>query len=78
MYPEDEDAHAYALTRLSACQFTIASVLQDLRDPCDAERRADLLIASEYLLNDILQLNNAIREMTWSSLDKKSHPSSTE
>jgi hypothetical protein len=77
MYPED-DAHDYALSRLSACQFTVAALLQDLRDPCDSERRADLLIASEYLLNDIIQLNNVLREMTWSSLDKKSHPSSTE
>jgi hypothetical protein len=77
MYP-DQDAHEYALARLSACQFTVAALLQDLRDPCDSERRADLLIASEYLLNDILQLNNALREMTWASLDKKAHPSSTE
>jgi len=77
MYFED-DAHAQALARLSACQFTVSTVFQELKDPCDIERRADLLFASEYLLNEVLQLNNAIREMTWSSLDKKAHPSSTE
>jgi hypothetical protein len=77
MYP-DSDLHAQALARLSACQYTVSTVFQELRDPCDTERRADLLIAIEDLFTEVLQLNNAVNEMTWSSLDKKAHPSSTE
>jgi hypothetical protein len=74
----DSDLHAQALARLSACQYTVSTVFQELRDPCDTERRADLLIAIEDLFTEVLQLNNAVNEMTWSSLDKKAHPSSTE
>ena len=74
----DDDRHTQALARLSACQFTVSMVLQELRDPCDTERRADLLIAVEDLLTEVMQLNNAVNEMTWSLLDKKAHPSATE
>jgi hypothetical protein len=77
MYP-DSDLHAQALARLSACQFTVSTVFQELRDPCDIERRADLLIAVQDLFTEVHQLSNAVNEMTWSSLDKKAHPSSTE
>jgi hypothetical protein len=74
----DDDPHAQALARLSACQFTVSTVFQELRDPCDTERRADLLIAVQDLFTEVHQLSNAVNEMTWSSLDKKAHPSSTE
>jgi hypothetical protein len=74
----DSDSHSQALARLSACQFTVSTVFLELKDPCDSERRADLLIAVEDLLTEVLQLNNAVKEMTWSLLDKKAHPSATE
>jgi hypothetical protein len=77
MYP-DSDLHAQALARLSACQYTVSTVFQELRDPCDTERRADLLIAVQDLFTEVLQLNNAVNDMTWSSLDKKAHPSQRE
>lgn len=58
--------------------FTAKVLLAELEDPVDPEKRADLLIASEHLLDEVTRLTKAISQMTWQELDRKSHPSSTD
>jgi hypothetical protein len=63
---------------MSACLFTAKVLLAELEDPIDSEKRADLLLASEHLLDEVTRLNQVLSRMTWQDLDKKSHPSSTD
>lgn len=65
------------LNRLKTCAFTTRVTLAELVDPQDFERRADLLIASEDLLNEVLLLNQELRHIVWNDLDRESHPSNT-
>lgn len=65
------------LNRMKACAFTVRTALAELEDPLDMEKRADLLLASEDLLNDVLLLNNELRHLVWNELDRESHPSNT-
>jgi hypothetical protein len=70
-------SHERTLSRLKTCAFTIRTTLAELEDPQDIERRADLLLASEDLLNDVILLNNSLRDIVWNQLDRESHPSNT-
>ena len=65
------------LNRLNACLFTVRCAINELEDPKDSEQRADLLFLSEGLLSEVTRLNDLIREITWSELDKNAHPSSS-
>lgn len=65
------------LSRMKTCAYTVRATLAELEDPHDIERRADLLLASEDLLNDVLLLNNALRHIVWNELDRESHPSNS-
>lgn len=69
------EAIAYNLQRVSACSHTIAIVREDLVDPVNVERRADLLVAVEDLVNEVMTLAFDVRAMTWP--DKEAHPSFT-
>jgi hypothetical protein len=66
------------LNRLNACLFTTRCAINELEDPKDPEQRADLLFLSETLLSEVMRLNDVVREMVWSDLDKKAHPSSSQ
>jgi len=74
---EGDPGHVRTMNRLNACLFTTRCTLSELADPKDTELRADLLIASDALLNDVMRLNDKIREMVWSDLDRNAHPSSS-
>jgi hypothetical protein len=63
---------------MSACLFTAKVLLAELEDPIEPEKRADLLLASEHLLDEVTRLNQVLSRMTWQDLDKKTHPSSTD
>jgi hypothetical protein len=54
-----------AVQRLEACSFTVATVHEQLVDPEDSERRADLLLASERLMAEVLDLVVDLRTITW-------------
>lgn len=54
-----------AVQRLDACTFTVAAVHEQLIDPEDSERRADLLIASERLMAEVLDLVMDLRMIAW-------------
>jgi hypothetical protein len=63
---------------MSACLFTAKVLIAELQDPLDPEKRADLLVASEELLQEVSRLNQILGHMTWNELDARSHPSSTD
>jgi hypothetical protein len=63
---------------MAACLFTAKVLIAELQDPLDPEKRADLLVASEELLQEVSRLNQILGHMTWNELDARSHPSSTD
>jgi hypothetical protein len=63
---------------MSACLFTAKVLIAELQDPLDPDKRADLLVASEDLLQEVSRLNQILGHMTWNELDARSHPSSTD
>lgn len=54
-----------AVRRLDACTFTVNTVLNELIEPDDVQRRADMLLAAEELLSAVVTLTIQLREMTW-------------
>jgi hypothetical protein len=74
-HPLFTEAVARNLQRVSACSHTIAIVREDLVDPVTTDHRADLLIAVEDLVNEVMTLALDVRAMTWP--DKEAHPSYT-
>jgi len=75
---EAQGSHLRSLNRMSACLFTAKVLIAELQDPLDPEKRADLLVASEELLQEVSRLNQILGHMTWNELDARSHPSSTD
>ncbi len=63
---------------MAACLFTAKVLIAELEDPIDPQRRADLLVASEELLQEVTRLNQVLNHITWNELDVRSHPSSTD
>jgi len=65
-----------AVQRLDACTFTVSTVHEQLVDPEDTERRADLLLASERLMAEVLDLVMDLRVIAWpDSTPFPDHPS---
>ncbi len=75
---EAQGSHLRSLNRMSACLFTAKVLIAELQDPLDPDKRADLLVASEELLQEVSRLNQILGHMTWNELDARSHPSSTD
>lgn len=61
----EEDRHARALRRVKACVETLCNVADDLDDPEEISRRADLLIAIEDLGDVTSYLVDATRVIAW-------------
>ena len=75
---ESQSSHLRSLNRMSACLFTAKVLIAELEDPIDPQQRADLLVASEDLLQEVTRLNQILNHITWNELDARSHPSSTD
>ena len=75
---ESQSSHLRSLNRMSACLFTAKVLIAELEDPQDPQLRADLLIASEDLLQEVARLSQIINRIAWNELDARSHPSSTD
>jgi len=63
------------LQRISACAHTVSLVRDELVDPKNIDRRADLLVAVEDLVNETMTLAMDVRAMVWP--DKAAHPSNS-
>jgi hypothetical protein len=75
---EAQPSHLRSLNRMAACLFTAKVLIAELEDPHEADKRADLLLASEELLQEVTRLNQILSHMTWIELDARSHPSATD
>lgn len=75
---DSQPSHLRSLNRMAACLFTAKVLIAELEDPRDPQLRADLLVASEDLLQEITRLNQILNHITWNELDARSHPSSTD
>jgi hypothetical protein len=60
------------LQRISACSHTIAVVREELCDPLTIDRRADLLVSVEDLVNEVMTLALDVRAIVWP--DQLSYP----
>ena len=60
-----EDEHARALRRVRASTCTLYNVVEDLDDPEEIQRRADLLLAVEDLADVTQYLLERAREIAW-------------
>ena len=70
MYFLNEDPHKRILRRLSACTHTLYAVAEELDDfedeeMEDPEKRGDLLIAVENLIDVATHLTDEIRAIAW-------------
>lgn len=65
-----------ACQRLDACSFTVSTVHEHLIDPENSELRADLLLAAEQLLAEIMDLVVDLRMITWP--DNQPYPGLTD
>lgn len=53
------------LRRLRLCSLVLEQVRQELLDPFESEKRADLLLEVEDLTSQTLELMTVVREMVW-------------
>lgn len=60
-----DETMALHLRRLFACTNTITITRNELIDPIDVQRRADLLIAAEDLLQEAMALVSTVRVIAW-------------
>lgn len=63
------------LRQIRASSYTIATVRDSLFDPVSVERRGDILIATEDLVNEAMTLAMEVRALAWP--DKQPMPNTT-
>jgi hypothetical protein len=61
----EREAIQIAVRRLGACAFTLKTVRDELIEPNDPELRADVLLAAEDLMSEVISLVIDLRVMTW-------------
>lgn len=71
-HPLYQEVLSRNLQRISACSHTISFVREELIDPISIDSRADLLLAVEDLVNEVMTLALDVRAMAWP--DKEAHP----
>ena len=56
---------AIAVRRLEACTFTARTVHNELISPDNIQLKADMLLAAEELLKEVIDLTLHLRDITW-------------
>jgi hypothetical protein len=64
-HPLFEEVTTRNLQRISACSYTVSVVREEIVDPVLIDRRADLLIAVEDLVNEVMTLAYEARAIAW-------------
>jgi hypothetical protein len=54
-----------ALERLELCAYVVQELHMELEEPSDAEHKADLLLASENLAYEVIDLLNTAKLYAW-------------
>lgn len=69
-------SHRIALRRLELCAYAVQEIHMELEAPQDPEHKADLLIASENLAFEVLDLLRTVRTHAWGPEDPYYDPDS--
>ena len=64
-HPLYEEVLERNLRRIEACTHTISVVREEMLDPVNVDKRADLLIAAEELINEAMTLAYEARAIAW-------------
>jgi len=73
---EYQEAVEQNLRKIRLCKHVVDEVHRTLLDPLYPEDKADLLLATEYLLDAIVCLTNDVAEMVWNDQLRKPTPES--
>jgi hypothetical protein len=58
-------ALATALRRLDLCAYAVQEIHLEIDQPQDSEQKADLLIATEKLVGEVIDLYQTVRVYAW-------------
>lgn len=58
-------ALATALRRLELCAYAVQEIHTELDQPQDPEQKADLIIATEKLVGEVIDLYSTVRRYVW-------------
>lgn len=78
MSQEQDLEYTQAVLRLTACSTTLKSLIADVQDPLDEDKRVDLLILCDEAINHASQLYTALSFFTWGELDARTQRLATE
>jgi len=73
---EYQEAVEQNLRKIRLCKNVVDEVHRHLIDPLYPEDKADLLLATEYLLDAVVCLTNDVSEMVWHDQLRKPTPES--
>jgi hypothetical protein len=65
--PDTRDPIRRALERLTLCQYAVQETHYDLEAPHDPEHKADILLATESLAVEVIDLLDTVRRIVWGS-----------
>lgn len=63
--PDTRSPLQRALERLTLCQYAVQETHYELDSPTDPEHKADLLLATEALTIEVVDLLHTVRKMAW-------------
>jgi hypothetical protein len=63
--PDPRSPLERALHRLTLCQYAVQETHYELDSPEDPEHKADLLLATEALTIEVVDLLHTVRRMAW-------------
>jgi hypothetical protein len=63
--PDTRDPLQRALERLELCQYAVQETHYELETPYDPEHKADILLATESLAIEVIDLLDTVRRMVW-------------
>lgn len=71
--PDTRQPLQRALDRLELCQYAIQETHYELETPQDPEHKADILLATESLAVEVIDLLDTVRRMVWGSAHDQVH-----
>lgn len=59
-----------ALRRLDLCAYAVQEIHMELQEPQDPEAKADLILATEKLVGETIDLYATVRRYVWGEVDE--------
>lgn len=60
-----------ALRRLELCAYAVQEIHEEIEQPDDPESKADILLATEKLVSETLDLYGTVRRYVWGEADEQ-------